>query len=121
LTARWWGDGIGGGNAYCNGCGSQGAANSTSAVGSFAPNPLGLHDMLGSAWQWVEDCWQDNYNNAPGDSSIAVVSGNCGLRVLRGGSWAAPPRSLRAASRHNDSTGSHNIGNGFRVARTPAG
>ncbi|MFI5022154.1 MAG: formylglycine-generating enzyme family protein [Alphaproteobacteria bacterium] len=52
-------------------------------------NPFGLYDILGNASHWVEDCWADNYTNAPNDGSIAPVSGgNCGHRPLRGGSSA---------------------------------
>ncbi|MBI3515706.1 MAG: SUMF1/EgtB/PvdO family nonheme iron enzyme, partial [Proteobacteria bacterium] len=53
-TTRYsWGNDIGRGNAVCDGCGSQWDDKSTAPVGSFSPNPFGLHDMHGNAWQWV--------------------------------------------------------------------
>ncbi len=70
------------------------------AVGSYAPNAFGLYDLHGNVREWVEDCWNEDYTGAPGDGS-ARTSGNCGRRVLRGGSWNDDPRSLRSASRAN--------------------
>jgi formylglycine-generating enzyme required for sulfatase activity len=89
----------------------------TAPVGSFRPNPFGLHDMHGNAWQWVEDCWHDNYQGTPNDGS-AWTSGDCGLRVLRGGSWANSPKSLRAANRSIFDPANRTNNGGFRIART---
>ncbi|MDX8394027.1 MAG: SUMF1/EgtB/PvdO family nonheme iron enzyme, partial [Mariprofundales bacterium] len=58
----------------------------TSKVGSFSANAFGLHDMHGNVWEWVSDCWNGSYANAPSDGT-AWLSGNCKQRVLRGGSW----------------------------------
>ena len=89
----------------------------TAPVGSFAPNGFGLYDVLGNVWEWVEDCWNKSYAGAPSDGH-AWESGNCGRRVLRGGSWSHFPRFLRSASRYWDTPGSRNYNDGFRVART---
>ena len=61
----------------------------TELVGSKKPNRLGLYDMSGNVWEWVEDCWHNNYEEAPPDGSFwfDANSGNCGLRVIRDGSW----------------------------------
>ena len=72
--------------------------------------------MLGNVWEWVEDCYQANYDLAPRDGS-AWTKG-CMGRVLRGGAWAAGPTGLRAAVRISDDT-VHRINLvGFRIART---
>ena len=68
------------------------------SVGSFKPNAFGLYDMVGNVWQWVQDCYHDDYNGAPTDGS-AWTSGNCSRRVVRGGSWIGVPRPLRSAVR----------------------
>jgi formylglycine-generating enzyme required for sulfatase activity len=86
-------------------------------VGSFAANRFGLHDVHGNVWEWVQDCWNGNYEGAPVDGS-AWESGNCRRRVLRGGSWNFKPRWLRSAFRGRFTTGERDIDIGFRVART---
>jgi formylglycine-generating enzyme required for sulfatase activity len=63
-TTYYWGDEIGKGNANCTGCGSE-VARRTSPVGSFKPNVFGLYDMVGNVYQWVQDCYHDNYNEGP--------------------------------------------------------
>ena len=109
---------------YCTGTSiSQQQTNfdnkQTLPVGSFLPNAFGLHDMHGNVSEWVEDCWQGNYHNAPTDGS-AWLGGNvsdCFHRVIRGGSWGCNPCLLRSATRDRvDSDDAHDS-LGFRVAR----
>jgi formylglycine-generating enzyme required for sulfatase activity len=116
-TAYFWGDQIGNGNANCNGCGSHWDGRQTAPVGSFKPNAFGLHDMAGNAWQWVQDCYHDNYNGAPTDGS-AWANGHCSRRVVRGGSWGNVPQYLRSASRDWFSADDRDFHIGFRLGRT---
>ena len=46
----------------------------TEPVGSKKPNGLGLYDMSGNAWEWVEDCSHSNYIGAPTDGSAWLGS-----------------------------------------------
>jgi formylglycine-generating enzyme required for sulfatase activity len=88
----------------------------TAPGGSFLPNAFGLYDMHGNAWQWVEDCWHENYNGAPADGSAWTLR-DCSDRVVRGGSWRNVPGVLRAAFRARGVTDMRDF-LGFRVART---
>ena len=92
------------------------SGNSTLPVGEKLPNAFGLYDMHGNVWEWTEDCWNDNYNGAPSDGS-AWTSGNCGLRVLRGGSWYSFPQFTRSAFRGRVDVSYRNFNLGFRLAR----
>lgn len=89
----------------------------TSPVGSFKPNNFGLFDMIGNVWEWLEDCYNENYDGAPSDGRV-WHSGDCARRVLRGGSWRIFPRFARAANRSGSGTVIRDINAGFRVART---
>ena len=86
-------------------------------VGEKLPNPFDLYDMHGNVWEWTQDCWNENYHGAPTDGS-AWMTGNCSLRVVRGGSWFISPQILRAASRGRGAAAFRYSSLGFRVART---
>lgn len=120
-TARWWGNAIGKDRADCHGCGSKWDDELIAPVGSFGPNPVGLYDMLGTVWQWVEDCWHVDYVGAPTDGR-PWLGGNCKKRVLRGGSWSNLPIYIRSATRigGNAAGGDSDYSSyaGFRVARS---
>ena len=88
----------------------------TAPVGSFRPNQLGLFDMHGNVWEWVEDCWNESYETAPGNSA-AWTAGDCSSRVVRGGSWNSNVNKLRSAARGWNDPGGRNRSIGFRVAR----
>ena len=116
-TKYSWGNEIGVNRANCrrDNCGDQ--WEYTAPVGSFAPNAFGLFDMHGNVWEWVEDCWNESYAGAPSDGG-AWRSGDCSVRVLRGGSWLNYPGHLCAANRDWLTTGNRFYFVGFRVART---
>jgi formylglycine-generating enzyme required for sulfatase activity/CRP-like cAMP-binding protein/chromosome segregation ATPase len=112
----WWGNEVGENHANCFDCGGQWSGSETARVGSFAMSPFALHDMAGNVMEWVQDCFQPGYANAPLDGS-AVVTGDCSSRVVRGGSYSSPADLLRSASRDKRAPGAQLDNLGFRVVR----
>lgn len=90
----------------------------TAPVGSFRPNPIGLRDVIGNVWEWVEDCWNNTLEGIPADGS-ARKGGDCNSRTVRGGSWLGPPPgATRLAKRSYAPVGTPYINLGIRVALT---
>ena len=98
-TAWYWGDDANG--AVTHAWYSINSDGQTHPVGEKAPNAWGLHDTAGNVWEWMEDCWHENYEGAPADGSawLEANAGDCNERVRRGGSWSNFPVTLRSASR----------------------
>ena len=63
-------------------CGN--ASDGTVSVGSFEPNPWGLHDMHGNVAEWTASDYDKNTSN---------------LKTVRGGSWRDRPKYATAATR----------------------
>jgi formylglycine-generating enzyme required for sulfatase activity len=117
-TAYWWGNDFTKGMANCAECGSKWDFEQAAPTGSFKPNPFGLYDTAGNVWEWVEDCWHENYIGAPGDGTARGKEdgGNCAKRVIRGGSYTRERDFLRSSYRWNsEDVGRH--GMGFRLVR----
>jgi formylglycine-generating enzyme required for sulfatase activity len=88
----------------------------TTAVGSYAPNAWGLHDMHGNVWEWCRD-WYGTYPTGSVIDPQGAPSGS--TRVFRGGRWYDLGRYCRSARRSYDfpSYGSYYFG--FRVVLAP--
>ncbi|WP_092235571.1 formylglycine-generating enzyme family protein [Bradyrhizobium sp. Gha] len=114
-TPFWWGKEAGVGHAQCDGCGSP-IKQQVVPVGSFRPNGFGLYDTSGNAAEWVEDCWNDSYRNAPKDA-LPWTSGDCRLRVLRGGNFLSKVSDVRSSARFRYDVDVRYYANGFRVVR----
>jgi formylglycine-generating enzyme required for sulfatase activity len=114
-TPFWWGRDAGTGHAQCDNCGSP-TTKQVAVTGSYRPNGFGLYDSAGNAAEWVEDCWNENYRNAPRDGA-AWISGDCRLRVLRGGNFLSKATEIRSAARFRYDVDVRYYANGFRVMR----
>ena len=92
----------------------------TTPVGQFYPNAFGLYDMHGNVYEWCQDTWHNNYNEAPTDGSAWETGGNSSTRVVRGGSWYILPRWCRSAFRsfYNSVESDYND-IGFRLVSFP--
>jgi len=88
----------------------------THPVGQKKPNSLGLYDIHGNVWEWVQDRWHSSYNVAPSDGS-AWEDGNSSSRLIRGGSWGSNTVSCRSAARLGDDPDSCGSVVGFRLLR----
>jgi formylglycine-generating enzyme required for sulfatase activity/class 3 adenylate cyclase len=117
-TRYWWGDQLRSDLANCKGCVTAYDSTQPLKVGSFKPNPFGLHDMGGNVDQWVEDCWHRDYQGAPIDGS-AWIDKSCVSHVIRSGSWKNDANYVRPASRDRYDTGVRYPTHGFRVASSP--
>jgi formylglycine-generating enzyme required for sulfatase activity len=104
----------------------------TAPIGSFPPNPFGLHDMAGNLSEWVQD-WMDidtNYfmmgpkQDPPGprpdlDACMGVsCAGSFSItqKVFRSGSWNKQARTMRSAHRGDAHFQLRPDGVGFRCA-----
>ena len=85
-------------------------------VGSFAPNSVGLVDTLGNVFEWVQDCWQEDYTGAPSDGT-AVQQEACREREARGGSWFTAPAFVRPSYRNRFDAEYRGTSVGFRLVR----
>ena len=83
-------------------------------------NPWGLYDMLGNVWEWCQDHWHDDYQDAPTDGSAWEDRDAGAARVLRGGSWGVDARDVRAAYRYACHPAHRSDYIGFRCARVRA-
>jgi formylglycine-generating enzyme required for sulfatase activity len=128
-TAYWWGESFVPAQANCAPRDPEPSSANISdlqqliarartfPVQSFAPNPWGLYQVHGNVYDWVEDCWNDNYDGAPSDGS-AWMGGSCNGHVLRGGAYSRNAQTARSAARIWSGSSTRLIYMSVRVART---
>jgi formylglycine-generating enzyme required for sulfatase activity len=86
----------------------------TAAVGTFAPNALGLYDVIGNVSELCQDWYGENYYSAsPTEDPTGPDTGE--YRVGRGGSWHDYPGITRSANRDEGTPESRLAYIGFRV------
>jgi len=88
----------------------------SSPVGSFEPNPFGLHDMIGNVIEYCLDWYApDFYARSPEKNPVNLTPAE--KRSCRGGSWLHLSFMQRAAYRGNIWTDHRSARVGFRVVR----
>jgi formylglycine-generating enzyme required for sulfatase activity len=114
-TAYPWGDSISKQHVRCMACGDK--KSKSEKVGQFPKNGFGLFDVAGGVWEWTADCWHPEFSGAPDDGSAWMKTGDCNLRVLRGGSISSVQGQLRTAFRTASNPIERGELVGFRVVR----
>jgi len=113
MTQYWWGDQIELNLAHCNGCSQE--RKTTAPIGSFAPNPFGLYDMMGNVREWTCSEYEERYRGKAQLCITRQTSSN--YRVERGGSWTHSPTDMRVSSRYKGLPKARSVNVGFRVVR----
>ncbi|WP_047042438.1 SUMF1/EgtB/PvdO family nonheme iron enzyme [Vibrio mexicanus] len=94
-SAYWWGNEFESGKANTGWGGTPWSNKSTAPVSAFAPNTLGLYDMVGNVWQWTNDS----------------------RGLAKGGAWNFSPSMAQAHQKLFLSTSSAANYVGFRAVR----
>ena len=83
---------------YVYGSGSPGVSrDGFTPVRSFPPNPWGMYDMHGNAYEW---CYDTLGEYPSGPVTDPAGPDEQGIKVIRGGSYDTRPQYLRSASRY---------------------
>ena len=86
-------------------------------VGQLKANAVGVHDIFGNAWEWVNDWYQpDAYQQHASKNPVGPARGK--LKTRRGGSYHCASHLVRAAYRAADVPSQRYSVLGFRLQRT---
>lgn len=122
----WWGDSLVEDMAHCVGCGGghplTGDHKAPLRVGSYPPNPFGLHDMTGNVSEIVQDCYSSSIADIPSNGD-PITKPECDYYSLRGSSFRglASSRQTRLSSRQSTWKDRRHNFIGFRVKRELGG
>ena len=102
-------------------------------VDAYPPqNELGMYNMIGNAWEWVQDCWSTDHSEGVGlgeeraddgkDRFLSSTGPSFGKeRVKKGGSNLCHKNfcyRYRTAARHHSTPDSATSNSGFRCAKS---
>jgi formylglycine-generating enzyme required for sulfatase activity len=91
----------GGNNLDVVGWYGDNSGDKTQPVGEKKANELGLYDMSGNVWEWVNDWYNERYyNESPLENPLGPKEGT--TRISRGGSWESVSSYCRPANRLRD-------------------
>lgn len=92
------------------------AEKETHPIGAKAPNPWGLHDMLGNVFEWVQDWYAPEYTALAVPDPTGPATGS--YKVYRGCAWLSAEKQCRPAFRGFDFPNQGYYSVGFRLVRT---
>jgi formylglycine-generating enzyme required for sulfatase activity len=93
------------------------SGSQTQPVGRKKPNSLGIYDMSGNVWEWVEDIYSSTSYCLHGILNPVLTEGGAN-RVHRGGSWSFEASSIRTTLRSYVYSGIASYYVGFRLVKT---
>ena len=71
--------------------------------------------MTGNVWEWVADCYRDNYQTAS-NTGVAYQNKQCPRHVFRGGGYGDVGYFLRISLRNRAAADARKDDIGFRLA-----
>lgn len=83
-------------------------------VGTKLPNELGIYDMSGNVWEWVEDGKGEYQSTAQSDP--IMINPRTFSKMYRGGGFPNNERNCRSSVRIGDPFTAHASSLGFRLA-----
>lgn len=94
---------------------SENSKEKTHEVATKMPNELGIYDMSGNIWEWINDN-SGVYSGIERINSVGPKNGS--LKILRGGSFNSIRSDTQLTFRDELSPNTKDIYYGFRIART---
>jgi formylglycine-generating enzyme required for sulfatase activity len=85
----------------------------TAPAGVYPANPWGFYDMIGNAWEWVNDWYEPYPTEAQVDPQGPPNQGH--FRVAKGGGWNIRTRHLKYSVRDGNNPADIGDTRGFRV------
>lgn len=91
--------------------------SSTQSIGLKKPNELGIYDMSGNAWEWVNDNYEIfYYEKSPSDNPQGPKQGIG--KCNRGGCFNFDYKLMRTTHRRGSGSETVGYGTGFRIAKS---
>jgi formylglycine-generating enzyme required for sulfatase activity len=102
------------GTDSCCGPDASDGYSQASPGGTYPPNALGIFDMTGNLWEWVQDTY-DGSAYLSGRVKNPVADDKGPVRVTRGGSFTSSPGISRCTDRKDTPAETRYFDIGFRV------
>ncbi len=85
-------------------------------VGTYRPNPFGLHDVIGNVWEWCWDGYEQGFVSMRAVDPVREPAGTA-TRIFRGGSYFGTAQYARMSYRRKEPPDFADAAVGVRPAR----